>query len=154
MSLKTPSMAKNAIARCLEGIIDPPLKTPDKNRIRDYFDNECAYCGIDIDPQSRKGHFDHLVSRADGGTNDMHNVVLACNTCNGDLKRERDWLEFLHEIAGGALQEREQHIRKWLELAPPPRTPHPNEERIIATAKADFDKHVTEMRKIRDSAKS
>ena len=89
----TPSMAKNVMARWLEGTIDPPLKKAGKKRVRDYFKHKCAYCGIDIDPESRKGHFDHLVARTDGGTNDMPNLVLACNICNGDLKRERDWFD-------------------------------------------------------------
>ena len=28
----------------------------------------------------------------------MFNHVLACATCNGDLKRERPWLDFLTEV--------------------------------------------------------
>ncbi len=88
MAKVTPSMAKNQIKRSLLQIIDTHPNKSQKQQVWNCFDNKCAYCDIVIDPNSRKGHLDHLQAVKDGGTNEIYNFVLACNICNGDEKRE------------------------------------------------------------------
>ncbi|WP_313492895.1 HNH endonuclease [Psychrobacter faecalis] len=87
MAKVTPSMAKNQIKRSLLQVIDTHPNKSQKQQVWNYFDNKCAYCDIVIDPNSRKGHLDHLQAVKDGGTNEIYNFVLACNICNGDEKR-------------------------------------------------------------------
>lgn len=91
----TPSRAKNSIGKALREIFDPSIRKSDERIIRQFFDNKCAYCGRDIPPTGRTGHMDHVVSRKKGGTNHLSNIILSCNSCNGDEKRETDWIEFL-----------------------------------------------------------
>lgn len=43
----------------------------------------CVYCGADANT------VDHIVPRSKGGTDDEHNLVTACNRCNG-AKGARD----------------------------------------------------------------
>ena len=40
----------------------------------------CTYCGRQVSRRTR--HIDHSVSRANGGTNHLNNLRLACATCN------------------------------------------------------------------------
>lgn len=61
--------------------------------------NRCHYCGVLMTP-SNKGDFhpdgmsiDHIVPLAEGGTDDMDNLVLACRRCNLD-KRTDSYHEF------------------------------------------------------------
>lgn len=42
--------------------------------------DKCAWCGNLIDGDNF--HLDHVVPIAFGGTNDPHNIVVSCNTCN------------------------------------------------------------------------
>jgi hypothetical protein len=46
----------------------------------------CVYCGVFMDPFDRSGgigfHVDHAVSRLNGGTNDLSNLVPSCAVCN------------------------------------------------------------------------
>lgn len=42
----------------------------------------CAYCGREADTA------DHVIPKARGGTDDMSNLVAACNKCNG-TKQDR-----------------------------------------------------------------
>lgn len=42
----------------------------------------CRYCGRSAG-EGTELHADHLVSVADGGTNEMDNLVTACQCCNG-----------------------------------------------------------------------
>lgn len=81
--------------RAISDLIDPPLSKKEKQRVWDHFDSRCAYCGCSIERTSRYGHIDHLVSRANGGGNQLGNCVLACKECNGNDKRDQDWEGFL-----------------------------------------------------------
>jgi hypothetical protein len=89
--------ARNVIRRALIGIIDPEPSKSAITHLWEYFENRCAYCGDQLIRGDRRGHVDHLISRAEGGGNHISNRVLSCATCNGDEKRDRDWLEFLRE---------------------------------------------------------
>ncbi|MFD1505268.1 HNH endonuclease [Georgenia yuyongxinii] len=42
----------------------------------------CAYCGREADT------VDHIVAKANGGTDDESNLIAACRTCNG-YKQDR-----------------------------------------------------------------
>lgn len=53
----------------------------------------CAYCGGEDGPF----HFDHIFPVARGGTDEAHNIVIACRSCNlskGD-KTVVEWVSFL-----------------------------------------------------------
>jgi hypothetical protein len=60
-----------------------------------------------------------LISAARGGRNHISNRVFACKRCNAELKRERDWDDFLAEICGrGAVyHSRRARILEWVQMA-------------------------------------
>jgi 5-methylcytosine-specific restriction endonuclease McrA len=92
---KTPSYAKNIIRNTLREIVDP---VPSEGEILDLwetFGSKCAYCNRPLEQGARQGHIDHLVSTIADGTNHISNRVLACSRCNGDEKRDQNWIEFL-----------------------------------------------------------
>jgi 5-methylcytosine-specific restriction endonuclease McrA len=39
----------------------------------------CRYCGIDV---GEDGHCDHVIPKSRGGTDDVDNLVTACEQCN------------------------------------------------------------------------
>lgn len=116
MAKDTPSMAKNKMRRCLGAVLDPHPTSSEVKTLWMYFQSTCAYCGIHIDPESRTGHLDHIMPSALGGTNEIHNYLLACSRCNGDEKRDEDWQSFLErKIADRALVDaRRSHILAWV----------------------------------------
>lgn len=97
-------------------MVDPEPEKEDKNRVRDFFKDSCAYCGKQL--EDGDGDIDHLVSAALGGANTLANRVLSCKPCNAEEKRDRDWIEFLKEKchSPSVFQERESKIRQWIEL--------------------------------------
>ena len=114
MSSKSPSQAKNAIKRSLWCIVDPPPKQVDS--VWNYFQSQCAYCGLSLKRENRDGHMDHLISIQEGMVYGLGNFVLSCGHCNGDEKREEDWRSFLrrkNEKDEEHLQRREQLIDEW-----------------------------------------
>ena len=116
MAKDTPSMAKNKMRRCLGAVLDPHPTSSGVKTLWMYFQSTCAYCGIHIDPESRTGHLDHIMPSALGGTNEIHNHLLACSRCNGDEKRDEDWQSFLErKIADRAMVDaRRSHILAWV----------------------------------------
>lgn len=117
MSTYVPD-AKNAIRRCLHGVVDP---YPSRKRIDElwaYFNSSCAYCGQSMDRKSRQAHRDHLISSKDGGGNDLGNTVLACGQCNGDEKRDMGWVAFLRLKNPDAkiFRQRKRTIENWIAL--------------------------------------
>lgn len=58
--------------------------------------NKCYYCKKKLGNNRGDWHGDHIVPLAKGGSNDIHNIVIACPTCN---IRKRD--KFLHEWSEG-----------------------------------------------------
>ena len=89
------SLAKNSIRKTLWGIVD---KEPTKRELKvlwAHFESQCAYCGMALKREERKGHIDHLEANRSIGRNHISNRVLACHICNGDQKREMDWQQFL-----------------------------------------------------------
>lgn len=73
----------------------------------------CAYCDRKMtdDPRDhiRFATFDHVIPTADGGTDDLGNLVLACEPCNkakgcltvDDLRNMADRIELLTEAVRG-----------------------------------------------------
>lgn len=112
----TPAQVKNIMRRGLRFLIDPEPEKKDKKRVRDFFDDSCAYCGKNL--KDGDGDIDHLVSAALGGANTLANRVLSCKPCNAKEKRERDWVEFLREKCDShaTFERRESKIRQWIEL--------------------------------------
>ena|ERR1035437_281387 len=105
--------AKNTVRRALRAIIDREPAEKDITRLWDYFESACAYCGLKLVRSDRKGHADHLVHN---GPNHISNRVLSCWTCNGDEKRDRDWIEFLKQKVSdaGILSARRERIERWV----------------------------------------
>lgn len=118
MPLLRPPQARNAIKKALYGLLDKPLKRPQWDELWQFFDSQCAYCGVSLDRSRREGHADHLVSVSLGGTNGMSNFVLSCGRCNGDDKRDMDWEPFLAQGNPDPCmhEERRQRILRWIEL--------------------------------------
>lgn len=153
MAKDTPSMAKNKIKRSLWAIYDPHPKKGEVDSLWAYFDSKCAYCGVEIERKSRTGHVDHLIPSAEGGSNNIHNHVLACARCNGDEKREEDWLIFLSKKTenGATFKQRRYKIEEWMSLVPPSHenTDRKSEvEKLIDKALLDFDANVAQMRSL------
>lgn len=151
-------MAKNQMKRSLRAILDPAPSQTDIARLWSFFDSSCAYCAQTLAREERLGHLDHILPHASGGTNDIHNHVLACGRCNGDEKREEDWRSFLaHKVSDENLrQERCSRIESWMQQAPPDRTvisPQTLQaaDAIAARALQEFDAAVKEVRALRGS---
>jgi hypothetical protein len=70
---KSPSQAKNAVMRCLRGIVDPYPSKTEVARIWEFFGSTCVYCAHKMKRADRNGHQDHLVAFRDGGANDIGN---------------------------------------------------------------------------------
>lgn len=111
------AQARNIMMRAIEEIVDPGPRSIDA--LWEWFDSQCAYCGVVLVRGDRDAHTDHAES--DGG-NHVGNLVLACGRCNGDEKRETDWRTFLAlkapDVATFGL--REQHILAWMAANPRP----------------------------------
>ena len=138
------------MARAMRAIVDP---LPSRSEVADlwlHFESKCAYCGCAITRASRTGHLDHVRAAAEGGSNSIFNHVLACATCNGDLKREDPWLEFLQRTVTDPAEraERDARIREWLARAPE-RPVTPQAQTIIQAALNAFDCTVAELRALK-----
>lgn len=160
MAKNTPSMAKNQMRRSLNAILDPHPSATDVLQLWAFFDSACAYCGAKLVRSDRSGHLDHILPHSAGGTNDIHNHVLACARCNGDEKREEDWRSFLERKVELAeiREERSTRIRNWMQLAPANRLTLSSQERqavdsIVTRALQSFDTAVDELRAMRRSRK-
>lgn len=148
-------MAKNKMRRCLTAILDPHPSDVEISALWSYFQSSCAYCGTVLDRALRNGHLDHIVSAAAGGSNEIHNHLLACGMCNGDEKREEDWQVFLrNKVVDPALSAgRHAHITGWIArggdrsvLAPSAKA---QAESIILDALGHFDEAVKSVRALR-----
>ncbi len=110
----TPGYVKNMIYRSLQTLVDPEPSDKDKNQVRDFFDNQCAYCG---EPLMQRGDIDHLVpaARGKGGSNSLANRVLSCKSCNSKEKRAEDWTAFLKQkCPPGTFRKRRLKIQQWI----------------------------------------
>ena len=86
---------------------------------KDYFNNECAYCGLLAENHTRtykgelqvidlhKEHVDH------NGLNDLSNCIPSCQSCNS-TKNRKSLDEFYNPNNLNFIQERYDRIMKWL----------------------------------------
>jgi len=147
-------MARNKIRRSLASILDPHPSSIETRQLWEYFRSQCAYCGVALQRSERTGHLDHVLASSVGGTNSIHNHVLACARCNGDEKREEDWASFLAKKAESPkiAAARRHRIDAWLSSAPeavvdPSRAAEATA--IINQAVASFDIAVAKLRALR-----
>ena len=161
MAKDTVPIAKNQMQRSLLKIIYDYPKEKDKQKIWQYFESHCAYCDCEIEQGSRKGHLDHLIAISNGGTNDIHNFVLACSICNGDEKREQHWLGFLQlkckNLSQAVFEQRYQKIIDWQRQAEILKIDDEVQieiEKINLQAKQDFDHAVVKMRALKQKISS
>jgi hypothetical protein len=160
MAKHSPSIARNQIRRSLMAIIDPHPTAHELAKLWEHFSNRCAYCDVEVSKESRDGQVDHIISAALGGKNGVHNHVLACGRCNGDEKRELDWLTFLErKVPDQAVRDlRRQKIIAWIGNGADQSKLSEDQEQqvdqIIKQALLAFDVAVSGMRELRDQSKA
>ena len=115
MPAPRPGYVKNMIRRSLREVVDPSPTKKDEERIWEFFNSECAYCGKRLSKAHKEGHIDHLVSAAIGGSNDISNRVLSCATCNEKEKLDMPWESFLIQKNSdkSIASRRKEKILKW-----------------------------------------
>lgn len=150
-------MAKNKIKRCLTAIYDPYPSKRVVDQLWEYFNSHCIYCEKSITRSTRTGHLDHLLAAAEGGNNGIHNFALSCAQCNGDEKREENWLDFLERKAPSpeSYQLSKEKLEQWTSMAQRiPLSPDQTQqaEEIINNALLSFDQAVKDMRTLRDKS--
>lgn len=64
-------------------------------QVQDY---KCAnpYCNADL--RQSTPHLDHIIPRAEGGTDSLHNVQYLCEACNLN-KSDRNWFQWILDYA-------------------------------------------------------
>ena len=141
------------MTRAMRAIIDPLPSPGEVAELWSHFESKCAYCGCTIARASRTGHLDHIRAGAGGGSNSIFNHVLACAKCNGDLKRETPWIEFLRRTVSNPRERsaRAARIRAWLARAPELPVA-PEAQVIIQAALANFERSVAELRALKKRA--
>lgn len=81
--------------------------------VRDFFDDQCCYCGVAF---SEGGvNQDHLIpiNRKTLGLHAWGNVVAACRDCNAK-KQGKDWKDFIIQRAGVDAAERHAKMNAFL----------------------------------------
>lgn len=171
MRTMTPLTARNLMERALLEIVDRYPGKRALDQLWEHFQSRCAYCLVELErerrvssaqrPARERGHgsYDHLVPAADGGTNQLANLVLACTVCNQD-RRDQPWEDFL----AAACPEREiavrsARIRRWVELHGGAECQRNSEIRLAAAphleaARSAFEAAVQGLRAIRRGAPS
>lgn len=81
----------------------------------------CFYCGKTFKPQPlspRGAHRDHVVAQSCGGSDRLHNLVIACSPC-GSKKADRPLEDFQPPAATKYSAALERHIARALGAASP-----------------------------------
>jgi hypothetical protein len=88
----------------------PYRKAAHFQTIREFFDDRCCFCGVDL--ESTSPNQDHLIplNRQHLGLEAWGNIVPACAKCNG-RKQGKDWRDFLGEVAAEDFKHRAERIR-------------------------------------------
>ena len=83
-----------------------------RKKIKDNWDNQCAYCGSD-----EHLTIDHVVPRSKGGTDFTRNVVCACHDCNQDKAHTpmEEWYSSQEFFS----MDRYEKIKEWMKPDPP-----------------------------------
>ena len=79
-----------------------------RRKIKDQWDNKCAYCGCEKDLT-----IDHIVPRSKGGPDFTKNCLCACHSCNQD-KAHTPWEEWYSSQEFFSMQ-RYNKIKDWTE---------------------------------------
>lgn len=82
-----------------------------RERIKDNWNYECAYCGSEENIT-----LDHVKPRSLGGQDTSNNVVCACHTCN-QSKGHQDWKKW-YESQYYYSWERMKSIEAWIQPEP------------------------------------
>ncbi len=150
MKKKTLSQATNTMRRALVDLVDPPPSEKLQRRLREHFADLCAYCGLAAEPRS--GHIDRA---RPGGGNGLGNLLLACKECNGDLKREMNWEEFIAIKCGHdstLLATRRTKILEWFGLnVATPKVLTPSIEAAQREAAAAIEAYEVAYNRLRDA---
>lgn len=90
-------------------------KVAQKDELLNYFDNECCFCGIEIDRKSLSQ--DHLIpmNKTSLGLHAWGNVVPCCLPCNNE-KQQKPWGAFIQTKAGKFADHRIEKIRSFVVL--------------------------------------
>lgn len=148
--MTTPSQARNSIKRALLHVAGIKFGQDYRERCREYFNGLCCYCGEK--PDERQGGYDHAEAIASSSTRDYY-LVYACNKCNGDEKRESDWLTFLrkkYENDEAAFRARKEAILAWFRDAPKVRISDSTKKawtEALSTAVDGFNQAVSRLQK-------
>ena len=120
--MASTSFAKNVIRRALAEIAGVAFPDKLKAECRKHFKSTCAYCGYEVPGNSREGHIDHTEPVATSAA-ETH-IVFACQTCNGNERRDAPWEDFLRQKCKGdeeLFNIRKQAILDWFAMHPPAR---------------------------------
>lgn len=77
-----------------------------------------------------------------------------CPKCNGDERREKDWLTYLETRDVSHLEERKRAIEEWFRLEPPIVVPNALTlalEGALLEAETNFDEAISKLRRTRDN---
>lgn len=69
---------------------------PQLDKLYNFFNGHCSYCGAEETQSSRTFHTDHVTPTSLGGHHAADNLILACSTCNG-AKHNKPLLTFYRE---------------------------------------------------------
>jgi 5-methylcytosine-specific restriction endonuclease McrA len=76
----------------------------------------CFYCRKKFPPQrlsEKRAHRDHVIPESIGGSNRLHNLVIACAGC-GTAKANKPLRQFRPKLADSYLEALERHIARAL----------------------------------------
>ena len=73
----------------------------DRQKVYDKYNGHCAYCGKVI--SIKEMQVDHILSKRNGGTNDIDNLNPSCRLCN-HYKRAADIETFRNDLLGGLIK--------------------------------------------------
>ena len=73
----------------------------DRQKVYDKYDGHCAYCGKPITIKDMQ--IDHILSKRNGGTDDIDNLNPSCRLCN-HYKRAADIETLRNDLLGGLIK--------------------------------------------------
>lgn len=84
-------------------------KKKQKVELLEYFNNECCFCGADINEKTLSQ--DHLIpmNKAALGLHAWGNVVPCCQKCNNE-KQQKSWIDFLGIKASGTTYQQRKKL--------------------------------------------
>jgi hypothetical protein len=91
------------------------ISPEEKLSVKEYFDFECAYCGIsEIEAKEKYNNNLHMDHVDPNGANDLSNNIPACKSCNG-RKNTYSLVEWFQKNDVGFNIDRLNKIYKWLD---------------------------------------